>query len=711
MKRSHILALTIGVILVLSFAAHSKAELTATDMGFAGKPFNPKDNGMVQRILLRDRDVNQDDVILTKLSVENLGTATNKEIDWVKVELEIEGKVITLAETDSFPISLVLLSMPLDQRTIPDDTSATLSIYVGIAEQISDGHTIQTQVEIRFSERQEGGQLLVKDANPEILSTTQSLSAEQVPIEGGILNPGDELEAMQLRFADNPDSNFWGLQITKVRVTGSLQVQWIFGTDTQKYTIEPGQLVTLKEPVLAALDESQGTVSLWVRVPIGTAIPAPIIVKPQLDIVVTEGQVQREFTFSDTVEDTIIEGGFEKLKASVNQAGKIIQAPQERFAYSVITLHDQDRNSSYLRVKNLELLCLGTVCNQLSNIEIEDGQGNLIGYSQTFDLVDLTSPSGELIRVPDEGMIELLVGFDVASPVPLGGSLLLAHSLEVEEIVLMGEKTHFSGAQQVVPEEAVFFGRPTFSLSADEDSVAITTDGETIKNLVITLNYGPDHVSVIPEIVPDASVKLTSQKINAEEGQLVLAFQTTDPSPGEIASVFFRLAEEVTSTVEVQISLNVDNVVDTAGIELPYAVTPNSAVVSLEPPVPEEAPAVSEEEQPVVTQPETPTATEPSFVGLSLASSYRQGDIIKSAFGMIDENGQPILNASVSISIVKTKEDQSSEVVYVDVVSYNPSTEKYELEYDTFELSPGIYNIYISSSRVPTQKIQIEVRP
>ncbi len=712
MKRSGILALAIGLILVLSFVAHSEAELTAIDMGFAGKPFNPGDNGMVQRILLRDRDVNEDDVILTKLSVENLGTATNEEIDWVKVELDIEGKVVTLAQTDGFPISLVLLSLPLDQRTIPDDTSATLSVYVGIAEEISDGHTVQTQVEIRFSERGEGGQLLVKDAKPEVLSAMQSLSAELLPVEGGVLNPGDELPVMQVMLADSPDSNFWALRITKVRVTGSPQVEWVFGSDTQKYTIQPGQFVSLEEPVLAALDESQGTVSLWVRVPIGTTIPTPIIVKPQLDIVVQEGEVQREFSFSDTVEDTIVQGGFEELKTLVSQAGKVIQAPQESFPYSTITLRDQDRNSSYLRVHNLKLNCLGTVCSQLSNVEIEDSQGNLIGYSQVFDLVELTSPSGKLIRVPDEGMIELLVGFDVASPVPLGGSLLLGHSLQVEEIVLMGEKTNFSGTQQVIPEQAVFFGRPTIGLSADEDSVSVTTDGETIKNIAISLDYGPDSTSVTCEIVPGPSMQLTSQEINAEEGKLVLAFQATSPSPGEIARIFFGLAEAVTSTVEIQISLNVDNVVDTAGIELPYTVKPSSAVLSLEPPVPaEEAPATPEETQPVVTRPETPTPAEPAFVGLSLAPYYRQGDIIESSFGMTDENGQAILNASVSISIVKLKEAQTSEVVYVGIAAYNPSTEKYQLRYDTSEIDPGTYDIYISSSKGPSQKISIEIRP
>jgi hypothetical protein len=712
MKRFGIFALTIGLILVLSFAAFPKAELSAIDMEFAGKPFNPGDSGRVQRILLRDQDVNRDDVILTKLSVENLGTATNTEIAWVKVELDIEGKVVTLAESSGFPISVVLLSLPLDQRTIPDDTSAVLTVYVGVSQQISDGHTIQTQVEIRFSEREEGGQLTVKDSKPEILSITKSFFAESVPVEGGVLNPGDELPAMQLRLRDAPDSNFWGLQVTEVRVTGPPQVQWVFGSDTQKHTIQSGRWVTLEEPVLAALDESEGIVTLWAKVPLDINISTPLIVNPQLDIVLAEGEVQREFSFSDTAEDTIVQGGFEELRVSVGQAGKILQAPQEHLPYSTITLRDQDRNNSYLRVHNLKLRCLGTVCNQLSNIEIEDSQGNFIGYSQSLGQVDLSSPSGGIIQVPDEGMTELLVSLDVGAPVPIGGSLLLSHSFEVQEIVRMGEKTHFSGAQQVVPGQAIFFGRPTFGLSAEQDSVSVTTDGETIKTIVMSLAYGPDPVSIIPEILPGPDMRLIGQEINTEEGLLVLTLEARKPSPGIVASVSFQLAETATSEVELQISLDVNKVVDTAEIELPYAVRPASAVVSLKPPVPpEEAPEVSQEEAPAVTEPETLPTEGPAFVGLTLASSYRQGDLIDISFGMVDENGMSILNASVSISIVKVKDDQTSEVVYVDVIAYNPASEKYDLIYDTSQLSPATYDLYISSSRGPSQKIRIEVKP
>jgi len=330
MKRGALLAVFTAVILMLSFTTYSAAELAVSDMEFAGKPFNEGDDGRVQRVLLRDHDVNSDNVVLTKLTVENLGSATNDEIAWVKVELEVNGRAITLVESEGFPISLVLLSLPLDQRTIPDDASAMLTIYVGIGNKIVDGHTIQTQVDIRYSEGGEGGEALAKDRYPEVVSRTENLSTGlNADLEGGILNPGDELPVMQIQLADPPDSNFWGLQVTEARVMGPTLVQWILGTDTQKIPIAPGQSVVLDEPILAAFDEGAGTITLWASIPVDASIPSPITVQPQLDLTVAEGESRTNFTFSDTTPDTIVRGGFEELQASISQGGTILSAPQE----------------------------------------------------------------------------------------------------------------------------------------------------------------------------------------------------------------------------------------------------------------------------------------------------------------------------------------------------------------------------------------------
>lgn len=624
------------------------------------------------------------------------------------MELDIDGREITLANSDGFPFSVILLSTDADERTITDDTSATLSVYVGVTGQITDGHTIQTQVEIRYSEGEEGGELLIKDSFAEVLSSAESISAQPASgIEAGVLNPGDVLPTMQLSLSDSPDSNFWGLNVAKVKVTGPSQVQWVFGTDTQKYTVGAGQWVTLEDPVLAALDEGKGAVTLWASVPVDLPMFDPIPVKPDLDIVVTEGQVERQFSFSDDAEDIVIYGGFENMLAKVDQGGRVLESPQTHLPYSAVSLSDQDRNSSYLRVTGIRLSCLGTICNELSNIEIEDGQKNLIGYAQTVGSLDLTSAAGEPLRLTDNGTMDLLIYFDVTSPTPIGGSLLLEHAIEVQEIEVLREKINFDGEQRVVPQQAIFFGKPTIGLSADGNCVSIGTDGQTIKTLVLSLSYGPEPMLCTPEVLSGPNMQLTSNEIDPEQGIINLTFQASRPSAGEVGTVCFKLDETVANEVSLQVGLDVGKVVDTAQIELPYTVNPSSIQLSLMPPV-EKVPAISQE-KPAVEAQETQAPAKPAFVGLSIAPSYRKGDVIELSFAITDEKGLELSGALVSVSIVRMEEGKS-EVVYVDMIPYNQSTGRYELDYDTSELESGTYQLYISSSRIQGD-FSLEVRP
>ena len=718
MKQSALLALILGVLFALSLTAYAVAELTVTDMEFAGKPFNAGDEGRVQRVLLKDHDVDYDAVVLTKLTIENLGTATDNELAWVKVELEVDGRVVPLAQSEGFPISLVLLSLPPEERTVPDDGSAMLTISVGIGNQIVDGHTIQTQVDIRYSEGGQGGEATARDRYPEVLRKSENLTPTLVPsVEGGVLNPGDVLPVMQIQLTDPPDSNFFGLDVTQARVTGPAVVRWILGTDSQKVSIPAGQAVTLDQPIFVAFDEGTGTVTLWADVPIDAPLSSPVTLQPKLDLVIGEGENQTPFSFSDTAPDAVVRGGFEGLQASVPQGGRVLKAPQAALAYSTVTLRDQDRNDAWLRLQDVELRCLGTVCSQLSNIEVEDGQGNFIGYSARLGKIELSGPAGGAIRLSDDGTTTLSVVFDVAAPVPLGGSLLLSHRVGVQEIGLrgLGEELHFSGTQEVIPEKVIFFGQPTFRLTAQPEgtTVSIATDGETIKSVVLAVTYGPGAASVVPQVLPGSIARITAQEADPEAGQLLLTLDVSRPSTDPLVGVGFTLAEGVTTPVDLQIALDVQQVVDTAGIELPYAVSPRTASLSLVPPEPVEPETPTQPEQP---QPTTPTpapqpSAGPAFVGLTIRSSYRQGDAMNLSLGIVDETGTPIANASVSISIVRIEDGQPGAVPYVDAIPYNAASGKYELTYDTSPLEPGTYDVYISSAGGLSEQERIQIQP
>jgi hypothetical protein len=716
MKRTVVLMLMAGVLLALSLTAYAIAELTVTDMEFQGKPFNPGDDGRVQRVLLKDRDVDHDDVVLTKLTVENLGSAANDEISWVKVDLGIDGRTIALAHSDGFPISLALLSLPPEERTIPDDGSAMLTISVGIGDQIVDGHTIQTQVDLRYSEGGEGAEATATDRYPEVLRKPENLSPALVPsIGGGVLNPGDVLPVMQVQLTDPSDSNFWGLDITQARVTGSGIVRWILGTDSQKVPLSPGQTITLDQPLFVALDEGTGTVTLWASVPLDADLISPVTLQPRLDLVVSEGDNQTSFSFSDPTPDTVVRGGFEALEASVAQGGRILKAPQAALAYSTVTLTDQDRNDAGLRITGLDLRCLGTLCDQVSNVEVEDGQGNLVGYSDALGPIALSNPAGGALRVSDDGTASLHVVFDVASPVPLGGSLLLAHGVSVQEIGPRGPGSdlRFEGTQEVIPEKAIFFGQPTFRLGAQDGAVSVSTDGETLKTVVLSVSYGPDAASVVPQVLPGPFARIVSQDASPDNGQITLTLDVSNPSTDPLVTVQFGLAEAVTTAVDLQIGLDVQKAIDTAGIELPRAIAPRTTSLSLAPPVPaeSEAPAESTAQQSTPPAPVPQPAAGPAFVGLTIRPSYRQGDAMRLSFGIADEKGAPVQNASVSISLVRIEDGQPGAVAYVDAIPYNPTDGKYELVYDTSALDPGTYEIYIASTGGPAMRQSTQIEP
>ena len=132
--------------------------LEVQDLSYHSKPFDPGDYGMVQRISLRDHDAdNPWDVFLTRVSVENVGTAVPEEITEVKVELRTERGTFLIAESGGFPVVATLLDMPPESRSIPDDTDALLVIRVRVGDRLTDGHTLCTKVHLWFSEGREGG--------------------------------------------------------------------------------------------------------------------------------------------------------------------------------------------------------------------------------------------------------------------------------------------------------------------------------------------------------------------------------------------------------------------------------------------------------------------------------------------------------------------------------------------------------------------------
>lgn len=515
----------LAVTVCLALPAFGQDLLSVRDLGVQRKPFNPGDSGVIQRVELRDNDAgNRDDVYLTKLMVENLGTATPDEIAQVEVRLETERGTFVLAQANSFPITAILLPLPAEQRSIPDDSRAILMIWVQVGDRLTDGHTIQPRVHIWYSEQGEGGEAQVQDGSPETLIMEGSFLARSLPgPEGGVLNPGDAFPIMEFQVEDTPDINFLDLEIVEFTLDAPSGLMYELYNNARRLELTPGRTVQVPEGYFAAVDEGVGTLYLSVQVPPDFSARAPVTVAPSLSFVVREGEATKRFQVSDPTPDTVVIAGAEDISVLVPQGGQVITRPPAQLQYSRFTITDQDRNTTALRLDSLALVAKGTVASQIAGIEITDSQGNLLAYQDRLGEIPLIDPSGRPLSVSDDSSRTLITTLTLQGPFPVGASLLLEHRVRVAEIhPYQVTTTYFEGIQGVTPTQAIFFGQPEFDLKPREDGVEVWTTGETIASLSLTIQYSPTQSVSLVAATPTGGWQVKNQSIDPEAGVIQL---------------------------------------------------------------------------------------------------------------------------------------------------------------------------------------------
>ena len=577
----------LAVVVCLALPAFGQDLLSVRDLGVQRKPFNPGDSGVIQRVELRDNDAgNRDDVYLTKLMVENLGTATPDEIAQVEVRLETERGTFVLAQANSFPITAILLPLPAEQRSIPDDSRAILMIWVQVGDRLTDGHTIQPQVHIWYSEQGEGGKAQVQDGSPETLIMEGSFLARSLPgPEGGVLNPGDAFPIMEFQVEDTPDINFLDLEIVELTLDAPSGLMYELYNNARRLELIPGRTVQVPEGYFAAVDEGVGTLYLSVQVPPDFSARAPVTVAPSLSFVVREGEATKRFQVSDPTPDTVVIAGAEDISVLVPQGGQVITRPPAQLQYSRFTITDQDRNTTALRLDSLALVAKGTVASQIAGIEITDSQGNLLAYQDRLGEIPLIDPSGRPLSVSDDSSRTLITTLTLQGPFPVGASLLLEHRVRVAEIhPYQVTTTYFEGIQGVTPTQAIFFGQPEFDLKPREDGVEVWTTGETIASLSLTIQYSPTQSVSLVAATPTGGWQIKNQSIDPEAGviQLELGLRPgRSPQAGKLLEMHWSLVGRVDGPKEITAQLAAELVVDTAGIVLPHRVRTRSARFTL----------------------------------------------------------------------------------------------------------------------------------
>lgn len=577
----------VGGLLLLGLSAFAQPE-EFRDLGFGNKPFNPDDVGQVSRAVVRDNDpADIYPIYFTRITVENLGTAKPEDIEWVEVRMETSsGKKIVLAWGTGFPIRQILLGRDPEERMIPDDGEAYISVWVKVTDRITEGRTIQAKIILEWAEGEKGGARELVDGVPEKLVVAGSFSAKALlGPEGGNLNPGDRFPVAEIEVQDTADVNPWGLEVVKLRLEGPADLLWILDNGVTKLEIPAGRDYTLPEPLFAALDEATRKFTVWVAVPENFRPKEPVKVAPTLALTLREGTHAQTFTVTDPVADWVLAAGLEVLEVQVPQGGKVVSPAPATLAYSTLKLGDQDRNATPVRLDSLTLKSLGTLTPL--GVEVVDQGGRLLGFSQDLEKpVALLSPDGKPLLLPDDGSLTLNLTLNLPGKIPLGASLLLSHGIALEEILpreylaRSDALTKFKGTQAVVPSQAVFFGKPTIKLAKLEDRAILSTDGETIGSISGKLTVEPlEFVGVSARSL--SGYRLVTKAIETGLG-FTLEGGKAVAKPGDLAAFSpspkpLRVpAKEIT----VNLSLQVEKVVDWAGISLPFDLGPSRASFS-----------------------------------------------------------------------------------------------------------------------------------
>lgn len=576
----------IGVLLVfLALAAWAQPE-EFRDLGFGQKPFNPNDVGLVMRALIRDNDpANTDPIYFTRIRVENLGTAKPEDIEWVEVRMEsCCGRTRVLAWGKGFPLEEILLGRPAEERMVLDDCAAYLFVWVKVTAKITEGRTIRPKMVLGWAEGEKGGTLELVDGVPETLLVAGSFSAQILPgPAGGNLNPGDRFPVAEIAVEDTSDVNPWGLEVERIRIDGPAGLLWILDNGVTKLEIPAGRDFALPAPLFAALDEGKGKLTVWVEVPEAFRPREPVTVAPTLTLTLREATHAQTFRLSDPLPDRCMAAGLEILEVQVPQAGKVLSPTAAPLAYSVLTLGDQDRNATPIRLDALTLKPLGTLTS-VAAVEVVDGGGRLVGFAPGMDKpIPLASPAGTPLLMPDEATWTLQVRLALRGKIPVGASLLLSHEIALEEVLPReylarpDALTRFQGTQSVAPKAAVFFGKPTVRLTRVGEGAVLSTDGETVGLLSGKLGVRPwEFVEIGAKAV--GAYRLTT---SALPDGLAFSLEAGRAQAGDLAAFTAQLkpGRVPAKTVPVALDLRVERVVDWAGIALPFEVGP--AQVSL----------------------------------------------------------------------------------------------------------------------------------
>jgi hypothetical protein len=157
----------IGFVLVFVGQVALAQLETVADLNFGTGYIQPGQAQVTQKVALVDSDDdNTNAITISEVRVENvLGTAVPTDFSKVEI-LDGNGNVKGFVSSPtSYPI---IITIPINGWTIPDDRSDTLQVRVTVAPGVIGHRTIQTRVRISYREGYTSYVAIVDDGNATI---------------------------------------------------------------------------------------------------------------------------------------------------------------------------------------------------------------------------------------------------------------------------------------------------------------------------------------------------------------------------------------------------------------------------------------------------------------------------------------------------------------------------------------------------------------
>lgn len=684
-------------MIAFAFAAAGQGLEIIQDTNYDPGRFNPGGSGRIQRIRLRDHDVDDDPVILSRVRVENLGSASNDEIEWVRLTLTVDGKRTVLVEGEGFPL-MAHLTGPVVERMIPDSGLGYLDVSIGTTTAMVDGNTVRSQVSFWYSEGDYGGSATVPAGHAALFSTEGFLVELLPTTTEGVVNPGDPFTALQFRVADDDATNLNAIYLTDFRVDGPGApeiVEWLvvvgpdsFGAPTAEIS-EAGHAELPAGGLFVAPPGGRRVVEL--RGIVGSEPPDSLDVRPTVSFSLREGPNTQGFSFDAPAAVTVRNAGFEVLENRLLvRPRQVLERVFQEIVHSELYARDEDANATPVTVHSVDVTNRGTA-GPLSFVEVWDQANRLLGFAGDWGLIELAQPDGRPVRVPDGGDITLRFVLAMGDGLPLGASVLLCKSLDVEEAhPSLITPTQFRGMQVVCDDQAVFFGEPQVWLKGDATDgdlaesveVRVGTDGETVKRLQGTLRFDEATRVEVVSVEAAGPYRLVEQhtQVDAASGlgevRFALELTATSARPGDLLTVTFTHAEaeEAHADPVLPVHVRLENVLlmDTADIELPFALRERELRFELAVPAPPEV------DVPV----DVPEVEPPVVVAEPPVEHYRIGQVIELR-----------LDNEATVALVAPREDAADRVVGLWRTAYNEQTGAHELDIPTEGLAAGRYEL------------------